>query len=146
MAETMAEMMPHMVEPESALAWLASADMCEERGDDEGAARMRRVALVREHAGEEFRMSDAGWDKAGLTHGRDHMEFVECGEDYGSWWDADDEGLVIYWGTYGNYNSPGASHYTWATIYSTVAEYRAALAEWEAKPEWDDEAGDDMDE
>lgn len=43
---------------------------------------------------------------------------------------------VIYWGTFGNYNSPGASHCTYAEIYDDQDEYTKDLAEWEAKEEY----------
>lgn len=58
---------------------------------------------------------------------------------------------VIYFGTFGNYNSPGASHYTHATVYDTLdpddmAEYAADLARWEACPEYlDDDDEPDRD-
>ena len=73
------------------------------------------------------------------------------------------EGLrIIYNGTWGNDNSPGASHYTQAEVFEMPdeeAEYKAALANWEAQPEWaetdndweedepeDDELDEDEDE
>ncbi len=46
---------------------------------------------------------------------------------------------VIYNGTWGNDNSPGADCYTYATTYEAEdeAEYQADKARWEAAPEWD---------
>lgn len=51
----------------------------------------------------------------------------------------DGERWAIYYGTWGNDNSPGASSYTNATIYlfpEDKEEYEKDKAEWEAKPEW----------
>lgn len=83
------------------------------------------------------------WDAAGLDKVFDglEMEYVNQEEDYGDclrgeWYAADDDTLTIFSGTFGNYNSPGASHYTYAEVYDNAEEYRTALAEWEAKPEY----------
>jgi hypothetical protein len=101
----------------------------------------------------------------------DMVEFVNQGEDafsgYGEWYYIPDEVLppmqgvdyegktpnerAIYFGTYGNDNSPGASHYTYAEIFDMddeedAAEFEARKAEWEAKPEYietDEESEDD---
>lgn len=84
------------------------------------------------------------WEKAGL---KDYGDFSDCVEyvnqedDYcdslrGEWWYADDETTTIYSGTFGNYNSPGASQYTYAEVFCDADEYKAAVAEWEAKPEY----------
>ncbi len=86
------------------------------------------------------------WAAHGLDElqARHEMEFVNQEEDgpdqlCGEWYIADDEKRVIIYGTFGNYNSPGASHYTEAEVYDDEDEYRAALAEWEAKPEYTEE-------
>lgn len=62
----------------------------------------------------------------------------------GEWWYADDSARVIYYGSFGNYNSPGASSCTWAEVYGAEeeAEYREQVAHWEAQPEY---AGEDCD-
>jgi len=49
------------------------------------------------------------------------------------------ERRVIYHGSWGNYNSPGASSYTYATIYympEDQEEYEADKKKWEEAPEW----------
>jgi len=48
---------------------------------------------------------------------------------------------VIYHGTYGNDNSPGASHYTYAEIFDMddeedVIAFKERKCEWESQPEW----------
>ncbi len=98
-------------------------------------------------ASESYRASDRReWDAAGLDAIQDkhEMEYVNQRDDYGDclkgeWWVADDATLTVVWGTFGNYNSPGASHYTYAEVYDDETEYKAAVAEWEAKPEYDEE-------
>ena len=55
--------------------------------------------------------------------------------------DNPNERRVIYNGTWGNDNSPGASSYTWATIYDMtdpddVAEYEKLKKQMEDAPEW----------
>lgn len=69
------------------------------------------------------------------------MEYVNqeddgCDSLAGEWYVADDERRVIISGTFGNDHSPGASHYTSAELYDNEDEYRAALAKWEAAPEY----------
>ncbi len=99
----------------------------------------------------------------------DRVEYVNQGEDnfsgYGEWFYIPDEPLpamkgvgdykpnerVIYFGTYGNDNSPGASHYTYAEIFDMddeedAAEFESRKAEWESKEEWLPEDEDDSDE
>ena len=48
---------------------------------------------------------------------------------------------MIYFGTWGNDNSPGASSYTNAEIFNMddpddAAEYEKRVQEWETQPEW----------
>lgn len=92
------------------------------------------------------------WAERGLDtiQDRHEMEYVNQEEDgcdcyAGEWYIADDDALVIISGTFGNYNSPGASHYTSAEVFESEEEYRAALAEWEDKPEYLD-TGDEYSE
>lgn len=90
------------------------------------------------------------WDRLGLA---DYSEFsdrtTDCNQEdlgdcsQGEWYYIPDEPLangdkVIYNGTWGNYNSPGASSYTYATIYSPDEEeqFQAAKREWENTEEW----------
>ncbi len=95
-------------------------------------------------ASESYRASDhREWDAAGLDAVQDkhEMEYVNQSDDYGDslqgeWWMADDASRTIIWGTFGNYNSPGASHYTYAEVYDDEVEYRADVAKWEAMPEY----------
>lgn len=131
-------------------------------------------------ASQSYRASDhQEWDAAGLDAilGKHEMEYCDQEDDgfqmwRGSWYVADDDTRTIISGTFGNDNSPGASHYTYAEVFSVSSdpwdddakedfdteeefraeleveaedEYRAALAEWEAKPEYlesEDEAGE----
>lgn len=83
------------------------------------------------------------WDAQGLDtiFQRHEMEYVNQEDDgcdctRGEWYAADDDTLTIFSGSFGNDNSPGASHYTYAEVYETREEYTSALAEWEAKPEY----------
>src|SRR5262245_45372657 len=84
------------------------------------------------------------WDAAGL---KDYGDFAECvtycnQSEYGcdqlegDWWYADDDTPTIYSGTFGNYNSPGASWYTFAAVYDDVDEYLAEVARLEGIPEY----------
>lgn len=87
------------------------------------------------------------WEAASL---KDYGDFAECvayvnqEEDgfeqlRGEWFADDVDALTIYWGSFGNYNSPGASSYTYACVYDCLEDFQAALAEWEAMPEYADE-------
>lgn len=104
-------------------------------------------------ASQSYRASDhQEWDAAGLDAimNKHEMEYCDQEDDgfqiwRGEWYVADDDTRTIISGTFGNYNSPGASHCTYAEVYDDEGEYRAALAEWEAKPEYlesEDEAGE----
>jgi hypothetical protein len=111
------------------------------------------------------------WDAAGLEDYSDFSEKVEyynqrdCGDHTeGSWFYVGEKPLpekdgmknqfAIYHGTFGNYNSPGASSYTNAEVYDLddpeeKAEFEKHKAELEAKEEYletDDEEEDDSDE
>jgi hypothetical protein len=104
-------------------------------------------------ASESYRASDHGeWADAGLDGVQDAHEISYCNQEEdgadqlrGEWFIADDDRRTIVYGTFGNCNSPGASHYTYAEVYDDEGEYRAALAEWESKPEYlnvqDDDEG-----
>lgn len=95
------------------------------------------------------------WRRYGLADYGDFADMVaECnqGEDafsgYGEWFYIPDEPLannnrVIYFGTWGNDNSPGASSYTNAEIFDMddaedAAEYAKRVQEWESQPEWEE--------
>lgn len=104
----------------------------------------------------------AEWEKNSLEDFgdfSDKIEYVNQGEDafsgYGEWYYVPDEPLapmkdvgeynanerVIYFGSYGNDNSPGASHYTNAEIFDMddeddSAEYEKRKAEWAAQDEY----------
>ena len=97
------------------------------------------------------------WKYLGLADYGDFADMVsECnvGEDafsgHGEWFYIPEEPLpkndrVIYFGSWGNENSPGASSYTYAEIFDTddpedTAEYAKRVQEWEEQPEWDEEA------
>lgn len=89
----------------------------------------------------------------------DKIEYVNQGEDafsgYGEWHYIPDEPLapmkdvgeykanerVVYYGTYGNDNSPGASHYTYGEIFDMddeedAAEYNRVVARWKEQDEY----------
>ncbi|HLN28594.1 MAG TPA: hypothetical protein VK395_12700 [Gemmataceae bacterium] len=93
------------------------------------------------------------WQRLGLLDYGDFADMIsECnvGEDafsgYGEWWYVPDDpqpkgDRVIYFGSWGNDNSPGASMYTNAEIFdmndsSDVAEYAKRVREWESQPEY----------
>jgi hypothetical protein len=94
------------------------------------------------------------WATAGLKDYGDYSDCIEYinqseygdGQLEGEWFWNDDEARTIYYGSFGNDNSPGADSYTAADVYDTEEEYREALAEWEAKPEYLDEDEDDQEE
>lgn len=96
------------------------------------------------------------WERLGLADFGDFADQIsECnvGEDsfsgYGEWFFVPDEPLpngdrVIYFGSWGNDNSPGASMYTNAEIFDgsdpdELAEFTLRVKEWESKPEDDDQ-------
>jgi hypothetical protein len=53
---------------------------------------------------------------------------------------------VIYSGSFGNYNSPGADAYTNAEVFDDLEEYRAEVARWEGMPEYLEEDEEGFDE
>jgi hypothetical protein len=95
------------------------------------------------------------WDAAGLADYGQFSDMVDdrnvreagdhtCGDWFYSPEKADpgwlDGSRVIYSGTWGNYNAPGASSYTGADIYDAgdpedMAEYNATLSALQAEPE-----------
>jgi hypothetical protein len=96
------------------------------------------------------------WKRLGLADFGDFADQIsECnvGEDsfsgYGEWFFVPDEPLpngdrVIYFGSWGNDNSPGASMYTNAEIFDgsdpdELAEFTLRVQEWEAKSEYEDQ-------
>lgn len=83
-------------------------------------------------------------DKVTYVNQRDYPDYTE-----GEWYyDDEDEYItwlgrnkVIYHGTFGNYNSPGYSHYTYAEVYDMdnaddVKEYEASLLRFSLLPEY----------
>lgn len=100
--------------------------------------------------------NDKEWTRLGLADFGDFADQInECnvGEDsfsgYGEFFFVPDEPLpngdrVIYFGSWGNDNSPGASMYTHAEIFDVsdpdqLAEFTLRVQEWEVKPEYDDQ-------
>jgi hypothetical protein len=96
------------------------------------------------------------WQRRGLADFGDLADQItECnvGEDafsgYGEWFFVPAEPLpngdrVIYHGSWGNDNCPGASSYTYAVIFDgndpdELAEFTVCVKEWESKPENDDQ-------
>jgi hypothetical protein len=105
------------------------------------------------------------WDRMGLDAALDSvgdcLEFRNerpsgYGDDEGEWFavveghaGADGKTYhILFTGTHGNDHSPMTSGNTFATLFDVaspidMAEFRPAVAEWEAKPErLDDESGD----
>jgi hypothetical protein len=96
------------------------------------------------------------WQRLGLQDYADFADQItECnvGEDsfsgYGDWFFVLEGPLpngdrVIYFGSFGNYNSPGASTYTHAEIFDVTNEdeaiaYMDRVRHWESQPEYVDE-------
>lgn len=96
------------------------------------------------------------WARHGLAAFSDFADQIsECnvGEDafsgYGDWFFVPNDPLpngdrAIYFGSWGNDNSPGASSYTFAEIFDgsdpdELAEFTIRAREWESKPEYDDQ-------
>jgi len=95
----------------------------------------------------------AEWSRLGLADYGDFADQIsECnmGEDafsgYGEWFFVPDEplpnnDLVIFLGSWGNDNCPGASSYTHAAIFDgdhpdDVAEFHERLLHWQRQPEY----------
>jgi hypothetical protein len=107
------------------------------------------------------------WSAYNLADYGDFAECVEwvnqqedgCDQLRGEWWYSPDEVVtvdrqgtfrVIYYGSFGNYNSPGASSYTYAELYDVadaddVADYAKAVERWEGFPEYLETEGDEED-
>ncbi len=96
-----------------------------------------------------------GWGAAGLKDYCDFSDAIEYvnqseygdGQLEGAWYYCDDETRTIYCGSFGNYNSPGASSYTYAEVYDEEEreEYEADKRKWESKPEYLDNGEDEED-
>lgn len=94
---------------------------------------------------------DRDWSELALAEYHDYSDkitYCRQGEDafsgYGSWFYAPENPLksgeyVIYNGTYGNYNSPGADSYTYATLYDDRSEWLEDVKKWEDQPEFVDD-------
>jgi hypothetical protein len=93
------------------------------------------------------------WTRHGLADFGEFADMItECnvGEDafsgFGEWFFVPNDPLpnndrVIYFGSWGNDNSPGASCYSYAEVFEMndaedAAEFKRRVKEWEAKPEW----------
>lgn len=105
-----------------------------------------------------------GWQEGAwkIHNLKDYGEFAECveyvnqseygdGQLEGEWWYAEewDEGKgrgVIYYGAFGNDNSPGASHCMAADVYDDEVEYRKDFARWQSLPEYLEEEGSTFDD
>jgi hypothetical protein len=102
----------------------------------------------------------AEWQRLGLLDYADFADRItECnqGEDafggYGEWYYIPEARLpnndaVIYYGSWGNDHSPGASMYTHATIFDMddpddAAEYTLRVQEMQSQPEYDEQAESD---
>lgn len=103
----------------------------------------------------EYRASDhRDWESAGLKEFGDFAECVEYrleresgyGDTEGSWFYGDDDNLTIYFGTFGNDHSPGASHYTYAQTFDDRAEYLAEVKRLESLPEYLDDDSEETDD
>lgn len=84
------------------------------------------------------------WSEAGLKDFGDYAEGIEFinqteygdGQLEGDWYYCDDENRTIYHGTFGNYNSPGAEHYTSAVVYADVDDYQFGVERLEGMEEY----------
>lgn len=90
------------------------------------------------------------WERFGLSDNpTEFAEFINQEDDYGDsmrgeWYYAPDELVtvdgeslrVIYYGTFGNYHSPGACHYTYAELYADGDDYEGDIAQLRAAPEF----------
>ena len=98
----------------------------------------------------------ADWERHGLADFGDFADLlteVNMGEDafsgYGEWCFIPDDpqpngDRVIYFGSWGNDNSPGASMYTHAEIFdgddpAELAQFAERVKHWESQPEYADE-------
>jgi hypothetical protein len=96
------------------------------------------------------------WQHRGLADFADIADQISernVGEDtfggYGEWFFVPDDPLpngdrVIYFGSWGNDNCPGASTYTHAEVFDgndpdELAEFTLRMQEWEGKPESDEQ-------
>lgn len=85
-----------------------------------------------------------GWSEAGLKDFGDYAECVEYinqaeygdGQLEGDWYYCDDENRTIYYGTFGNFNSPGAEHYTSANVYADMDDYQHEVERLEGMEEY----------
>jgi hypothetical protein len=118
-----------------------------------------------------FTITEFNYDEWKLYGLKDYSDFAECvsecnqhtwGDDTtsGEWFFVDDEpplppgepdDRVIYFGTWGNDNSPGTSMYTHGEIFdmsnpNDAAKFEKRKAEWEAFPEWCETEEDEDDE
>ena len=92
------------------------------------------------------------WSKAGLEDFEKFSEMVEYinqtelgdGTLEGEWYYCDDESMTIYHGTHGNDNSPGASCYTYATVFDDVGEYEAESLRLEMCDEYVETAAEEV--
>ena len=98
----------------------------------------------------------ADWHRHGLADFGDfgdRITEINVGEDgfsgYGEWFYVPDEPLptgerVIYYGSWGNDNSPDASMYTHATLFDVsdpdeLADFAQRVRELESQPEYDEQ-------
>jgi hypothetical protein len=103
-----------------------------------------------------FKASDSDWETYGFQRFEEFSDKVTyCNQEEfgdgmrGDWYYCDDKTLRIYHGTFADYHSPGASHYTYGESYETQAEYDAVKENWKNTEEYlpcDDEEEDDDDE
>ncbi len=104
----------------------------------------------------------AEWNRHGLADfGSLSEKITECnmGEDafsgFGEWFYIPEMPLpngdrVIYFGSWGNDNSPGATSYTYATLFDVsdpdeLAEFTLRVQHLEGQPEFDDQPADSDD-
>jgi hypothetical protein len=103
------------------------------------------------------------WERLGLADFAEYADRIsECyvGEDafsgYGKWFCIPNDPLpngdrVIYFGSWGNDNSPGASSYTHAEIFDVsnpdeAKAFERRVQDWESQPEYDEDESEDWEE
>ena len=89
---------------------------------------------------------DYEWGKAGLEdyeYFSDKVTYCNQLEDSpdsskGEWYYIPEGKMIIYFGSCGNYNSPGASAYTWAEVFESdeLKDFETAKKIWESYPEY----------
>jgi len=115
---------------------LVLADYIEEHGvstyhmtTEELCEELRYVHMFAESGGyKEFHEYS---ERITFVNQQDHGDYLQ-----GQWFWADDVARVIYYGSFGNDNAPGADDYTIKEVYPNELDYRKAVIKWDETPEF----------